>query len=111
MKNAVLIVCLSLLLSVLCHKVDGQECKDCKVQSIRFLKPKFEKSCLPARKLEEVGFAREVFDGGVSRLKDRPRRLKAFNWGCVASAVGAYFNCANSKRERLGLLKRIFDRR
>lgn len=115
---------------VACHTVDGQECKPCRVQSIKFAKPavvrsfevvemqtqqqwkKVEVQVPVTRKFEEVTYTREVFDGGVCNLRSRPRRLRAFNWGCVATAVGAYFNCATAKRgERLGLLRRIFNRR
>lgn len=130
MKSYVFVFCASLLFCLACQQVDGQECKDCQVRSIRFGKPSVVRTYevvemqtqmqwqqvqveVPVtRKFEEIKYTREVFDGGVSRLRSRPRRLRAFNWGCVATAVGAYFNCATAKRgDRIGLLRRIFNRR
>jgi len=53
---------------------------------------------------------RQVYDGGARRLL-RNRRVGFMNWGCVATAVGAYFDCSMAKRsqrrERNGILRRL----
>lgn len=130
-RNFYLIGLVLLALMVAISSADGQECKDCQVGSIRFGKPSVVRTYevvemqtqmqwqqvqveVPVtRKFQEVTYTREVFDGGISKLRSRrPRRLRAFNWGCVATAVGAYINCSTAKRgERIGLLRRIFNRR
>jgi len=94
------IVAAVLFVALLCQNVNGQDCRECKVRSIVWAKTSQLKEMPP-----------KIFDGGVSLLKDKPRRLESFNWGCVAAAVGAYVNCSTAKRgERLRLLQRILKR-
>ena len=126
-RSVCLIGLVLLALMVAISSADGQECRQCEVQSISFasapvvrtfevqeMQTQWQQVQVPVtRKFEEVTYTREVFDGGISKLRSRrPRRLRAFNWGCVATAVGAYINCSTAKRgERIGLLRRIFNRR
>jgi hypothetical protein len=94
-------------LSLISSQASSQECKPCLVKKISWAKPSSLRS-LAAEKME----SKEVFDGGLKKLIQRPKRLKAFNWSCVASGVAAYISCSTAKRgERLGLLKRIFQRK
>jgi len=59
------------------------------------------------RTFETVTTTREIYDGGAREMLRR-RRVGFMNWGCVATAVGAYFDCSMAKRgERKGLLKRL----
>lgn len=67
------------------------------------------------RTFETTTTTREVFDGGLENFCEttrRTRRVRGFNWGCIAPAVQAYFNCSMSKRasrrERGGFLSRLF---
>tara|TARA_Y100000385_G_scaffold182552_1_gene188601 strand:- start:68 stop:556 length:489 start_codon:yes stop_codon:yes gene_type:complete len=111
--------------------VDGQECQPCQVRQMSWASPasvrsfevtemqmqtqwqKVQVQVPVVRKFEEITMTREVFDGGLQKLRQRrPRRLRAFNWGCVAQGVAAYISCSTAKRgERVGLLRRIFQRR
>ena len=133
MKEFLKVVCLSFAATCLiATSVDGQECVDCNVSSISWASAPLVKAfevtemqeqtqwkeievMVPVtRKFEEVTYAREVFDGGLKEMRSqrRPRRLRAFNWACVATGVAAFVNCSTAKRgERVGLLRRILNRR
>ena len=128
---SLLAIALFMLSSLLLSSVDGQECQPCQVRKMSWASPasvrsfevkemqtqtqwqKVEVKVPVVRKFEEVTFTREVYDGGLQKLRQRrPRRLKAFNWACVATGVAAFVNCSTAKRgERVGLLRRIFQRR
>lgn len=124
-------VCLSaVLLTVLCLASLGkaQDCVDC--NSFRTVRSKFvsapkveryqvtemvkavkmvptEVEVPVTRTYETVTTTREIYDGGAKEMLRR-RRVGFMNWGCVATAVGAYFDCSMAKRgERQGLLRRL----
>tara|TARA_R110000744_G_C19067464_1_gene529711 strand:+ start:32 stop:442 length:411 start_codon:yes stop_codon:yes gene_type:complete len=133
MKEFLKIGCLSFaIVCLIATSIDGQECVDCNVRSINWVSApvvkaftitemqkqsqwkEIEVEVPVTRKFEEVTYTREVFDGGLKEMRSqrRPRRLRAFNWACVATGVAAFVNCSTAKRgERVGLLRRILNRR
>lgn len=111
--------------------VKAQECLDCnafQLASSSFIQPTSVKrfqvtemvktiKMVPTeievpmtRTYETTTTTREIYDGGMEKMVRgrRERRVRGFNWGCVATAVGAYFDCSMAKRgERKGLLRRL----
>ena len=120
----------AVLLTVLClaSLANAQDCVDC--NSFRTVRSKFvsapkveryqvtemvkaikmvptEVEVPMTRTYETVTTTREIYDGGAREMLRR-RRVGFMNWGCVGTAVGAYFDCSMAKRgERQGLLRRL----
>lgn len=120
----------AVLLTVVClaSLVNAQDCVDC--DSFRAVRSKFvsapkvvryqvtemvkaikmvpKEVVMPKiRTYEDVTTTREIYDGGAREMFRR-RRVGFMDWGCVATAVGAYFDCAMAKKgERGGFLRRL----